>query len=1397
VKWDPVSQSFTNVGSGFNNWVYSLKFDANGTLYAGGSFTNTYLSTEADRSAPKLAVGRVAMWNGTHWTNMGHGLSDTALSLTVNTNNNDVYASGFFKIAYQDDGTDTNTWYVAKYGPQAIASSGVDPSSGFVAGGYEVVITGTNLGNGGDITNVTLCGAHVNSIMSQSATQVVVVAGGGAPGLGDVRIFSTSFGESVASNVFTYNGPSFTLRGTNGAEMASGATADANAGTDFGMVPTGVTVTNVFSITNAGNAMLNLTWTTNGSANFSVVSGPATVGEGEAADFSIAYASSGAAAAAAVEIVHNAAFSPFTLNVASDLAMQDQLITFPVIAPQWESDQAGLAATASSGLPVSFAVVDGPALLTEDTNLTFSGVGVVHVAASQAGDASWHPAPAVTNAIHVYRASVRAGPFAGGNSMTISNGYIGSITNVLVGGMGVTPVESGDTWFTIVLPFLGSTGAVDLIVQTSDNGEVTLAGAYSYNPAGTIGYILEDWGQWQPVAGLPAPMAHGKSALLDGRLFVAGGWRGYSASSTNAASFDGASWRLEPALPASLRYFGAATYSGTYFAVAGHSGLATTNIVHQFDGSVWSTSTPYPVGKASMLDAAVYDGYLFAAGGHDGNQGNARTNMYRFNGASWEEVAGLPARRFNHAMQVFNGALYVLGGLDQDGTAHTNVYRFDGSTWVEEPGLPVAKASLATTTLRGELYVVAGQVGFNPVNSVHKFNGTNWMTVSDYPLSVIGLVAEEMDNYLYAAGGTTDDFFSYVTNAYRYPWREVDPGVFPDSGSWTGGYEVVIDGENLGDGGDITHVTLCGVASAIQSQSATQVVVVAGVGHAGVGDVRVYSTSFGETVKSNAFTYLREQPAALVFAPTSPQAYGSTNALDVSGGSGTGAVQYAVLSGPGTLVDDTYLTVTAGGGTVVVVATRIQDDRYYATATTGMVEAIRATATVALMDLIHTYDGSPKPVTATTEPAGLVVVFTYEGDTNAPVAAGSYAVTGTVVEANWQGETTGTLSIAQTSQTITFPAIGDQITTSVVELAATASSGLEVTFAVGSGPATITGNTNLAFTGAGEVSIIASQVGGANYEAAPDVTNTFNVLGLYTVTIVSAHGSTDPVPGGYEYRQGTVITNTVTTPDNQGTTQYVATGWDLTNHEPATGVDTDVIITVTNDTILTWRWTTNYWLDTAAGPNGSVDVANGWQAAGATVQIEALAEAHYAFATWSGDASGHENPLNLLMTGPRVITASFVALWTTNNPTPQWWLAQYGITNDMENATDQDTDGDGIPNWQEFIMDTDPTSDRSYLAVRDLGPAYGTNCRYEVWTNDVPPYEVATNRVCDISGMILGWPVSTNRIYDVESSEAVLPENWQRTPGLSGIAPSSGWLIITNDLEGLQRTWRVRVGLPD
>lgn len=148
--------------------------------------------------------------------------------------------------------------------------------------------------------------------------------------------------------------------------------------------------------------------------------------------------------------------------------------------------------------------------------------------------------------------------------------------------------------------------------------------------------------------------------------------------------------------------------------------------------------------------------------------------------------------------------------------------------------------------------------------------------------------------------------------------------------------------------------------------------------------------------------------------------------------------------------------------------------------------------TVTMSATAQDFDGSPKPVTVATTPSVSTTV-TYAGSATVPTNAGTYAVIATVTQAGFIGSASGTLTITQATQTITFGTIPTQtLGVAPLTLGATASSGLPVSYVVTSGPATVSGTT-LTITGVGTVVVEAQQAGDANRAAATPVPQSFIV----------------------------------------------------------------------------------------------------------------------------------------------------------------------------------------------------------------------------------------------------------------------------------------------------------------
>ena len=471
ARWD--GNNWTNVGGGFNNWVYALACGEDGAVYAGGSFTNA----NAYGATPALGTMRIAKWDGSNWSQMGSGFNDSVLSSVWDMNTHSLIAGGFFKLA-----GGSSCWYVARWAPSGDA--GIIPSSGSWTGGYSVVIKGSNLGNG-DVTNVTLCGVSVAGIVSQSATQIVVTAGVADPGsigLGAVRVYSVSYGEIVSEEAFTYEGPGFRILGTNGAFITSGEAASLAKGTDFGLVTWQTAVTNTFCITNSGNSTLNISGVTTsgtGAAAFRLTPIASSILPGTATTFKVVFAPTALQTyTAVVAIANNSSISPVLLNLSGEGSKRLQTITFPAIGQQITTNLTLLTASASSGLAVSFAVVSGPASLSGLTSLTYTASGAVAVRATQGGDADYAAAIPVTNTFNVIKAAQAAVIFNPGaylpyrtTNILSASGGSGTGTFSFAIASGGAKIENGNE-------LIGNAGTGDVIVvATRASDDLYLQGA--------------------------------------------------------------------------------------------------------------------------------------------------------------------------------------------------------------------------------------------------------------------------------------------------------------------------------------------------------------------------------------------------------------------------------------------------------------------------------------------------------------------------------------------------------------------------------------------------------------------------------------------------------------------------------------------------------------------------------------------------------------------------------------------------------------------------------------------------------------------------------------------------------------------------------------------------------
>jgi streptogramin lyase len=198
-------------------------------------------------------------------------------------------------------------------------------------------------------------------------------------------------------------------------------------------------------------------------------------------------------------------------------------------------------------------------------------------------------------------------------------------------------------------------------------------------------------------------------------------------------------------------------------------------------------------------------------------------------------------------------------------------------------------------------------------------------------------------------------------------------------------------------------------------------------------------------------------------------------------------------------------TLLGGGTHTLSVTFTPTDTAHYTTSTkTVAITVDKAPTMVTLGSLNQAYTGAARVATATTVPSGLPVMFTYDGNTTAPKAAGSYAVVGTINSPNYQSSATGTLVVNKAKATLVLGHLTQTYTGSPLSATATTTpAGLHVDF-------TYNGDST-APTAAGNYPVVGT-INSSNYQgtASGILTISKATLTVKANAVSKVHGASNP-----------------------------------------------------------------------------------------------------------------------------------------------------------------------------------------------------------------------------------------------------------------------------------------------
>lgn len=151
----------------------------------------------------------------------------------------------------------------------------------------------------------------------------------------------------------------------------------------------------------------------------------------------------------------------------------------------------------------------------------------------------------------------------------------------------------------------------------------------------------------------------------------------------------------------------------------------------------------------------------------------------------------------------------------------------------------------------------------------------------------------------------------------------------------------------------------------------------------------------------------------ITFAPPANATFGDVAfALSATASSGL-TVSYQSSNPSVATVSGNTVTIVGAGNTTITATQAGDTNHEAATDVPQPLTVNKATATVTLSGLTQTYDGSPKHVTVSTDPAlpAENIAVTYDGSPAAPTDAGTYTIVATINDPNYEGGNSGSMVI--------------------------------------------------------------------------------------------------------------------------------------------------------------------------------------------------------------------------------------------------------------------------------------------------------------------------------------------------------------------------------------------------
>ena len=243
---------------------------------------------------------------------------------------------------------------------------------------------------------------------------------------------------------------------------------------------------------------------------------------------------------------------------------------------------------------------------------------------------------------------------------------------------------------------------------------------------------------WQKIADMPTPRAGAKTAVIDGTIYVFGGYSGIDNRGENFKFLDIVeaynpktdTWVRKQDMPFPRINFGTGVIAGKVYVIGGFADFNRkmpnshewTDRVEVYDPQTdtWSERAKM-LTRRDYFGVGVVNNRIYVIGGHGwpqtGNLGDSfLTVVEEYNPKinQWKKKNDILDLRLYSSTIVVGDEIYLIGGFVwQDGLrkdpASVDVYNPKTDEWSDVPPMPTGKTPLGVAIVKGKIYVFGGE----------------------------------------------------------------------------------------------------------------------------------------------------------------------------------------------------------------------------------------------------------------------------------------------------------------------------------------------------------------------------------------------------------------------------------------------------------------------------------------------------------------------------------------------------------------------------------------------------------------------------------------------------------------------------------------------------------------